>query len=272
MAYIIVFGNEKGGSGKTTTAMHTIIGLLNMGFDVASIDIDERQQSLSRYIENRKRTKEKFNNDKILMPEHFEISQDASKKNSIQDNEDNFISLLKDLDKFKFIIMDAPGNNTKISEIAHSYADLVITPVNDSFIDLDLLAKIKINQNREMDMVSPGIYSSMFFSQKLKRASRNKQEIDWIVVRNRLSAMDLLNKRNVDFVLRQISKKLGFRIVPGFGDRVIFKELFLQGLTVIDENLVTKVRATPSIVSARKELRDFIAALNLKDLKDINVA
>lgn len=261
MAHIVVFGNEKGGSGKTTTAMHTIIALLNLGFSVASIDVDERQQSLSRYVENRKRTKTQLNVE-LPLPEHFEISENAS-KTSKDDALKQFESLIsEDLQKYDFIVIDTPGNNTPISSVAHSYADTIVTPINDSFIDLDLLGKVNTS---EFDMVAPGIYSAMVFSQKLKKASSHRKEIDWIVVRNRLSPHDLINKRSIDLALRKMSQKLGFRIVPGFGDRVIFKELFLEGLTLLDANLVKKIRMTPSVISARQELRDFIGALKIHE-------
>ena len=52
-AYVVVCGNEKGGSGKTTTSMHLAVALLNAGYKVATVDLDSRQLSFTRYIENR---------------------------------------------------------------------------------------------------------------------------------------------------------------------------------------------------------------------------
>ncbi len=264
MAHIIVFGNEKGGSGKTTTAMHTIISLLNLGFTIASIDLDNRQQSLSRYIENRRETSKAQQLD-LLIPEHFKLSSPNQKENdhTSEESKKGFISLLDSMQEYDFIVIDTPGSNTEISVLAHSYADTVITPINDSFIDLDLIGKVNAEN---LDMISPGIYSAMFFEQKLKRAARDKKEIDWIVVRNRLSALEALNKRNVDFAVRRLSRKLGFRIAPGFGDRVIFKELFLHGLTLHDATGTSKVRVTPSVIAARQELRDFLNSLQLEKI------
>jgi chromosome partitioning protein len=52
--YVIVVGNEKGGSGKSTAAMHLIVALAKLDFKLGSIDLDARQSSLSRYIANRR--------------------------------------------------------------------------------------------------------------------------------------------------------------------------------------------------------------------------
>ncbi|MBM3566952.1 MAG: ATPase, partial [Alphaproteobacteria bacterium] len=52
-AHVIVLGNEKGGSGKSTTAMHLIAACLRDGRSVASIDLDARQGTLTRYLSNR---------------------------------------------------------------------------------------------------------------------------------------------------------------------------------------------------------------------------
>ena len=53
-AHVIVIGNEKGGTGKSTVSMHLAIALLNMGQRVATIDLDSRQKSLTHYVENRR--------------------------------------------------------------------------------------------------------------------------------------------------------------------------------------------------------------------------
>ena len=53
-AHVVVLGNEKGGSGKSTTALHVAVALLKAGQRVATIDLDSRQKSFTRYIENRR--------------------------------------------------------------------------------------------------------------------------------------------------------------------------------------------------------------------------
>src|ERR1700760_4861190 len=51
-ARVIVIGNEKGGSGKSTVAMHVCVALMKSGYRVATIDLDSRQKSLNNYTEN----------------------------------------------------------------------------------------------------------------------------------------------------------------------------------------------------------------------------
>jgi chromosome partitioning protein len=259
MTHIILFGNEKGGSGKTTYALHTIAGLLNMGASVASIDLDERQQSLSRYIENRQQTKEQ-NTIPLLVPEHFQISDEASSKHA-KDYETILLQLLDELQKYDYIVIDAPGSNTKISRFAHRHADTVVTPLNSSFVDVDLLGKINA---KDLTIATHGVYSSMYLCEKLARNKCGKKDPDWIVVHSRYPLNDSLNKRNIDFALRCIANELKFRAIKGFSDRSIFKELFLHGLTLLDAQLLTKqIKITPNVVAARQEVRDFLQALNL---------
>ena len=172
--------------------------------------------------------------------------------------------MLEDLERYDFIVIDTPGSHSEISKLAHSYADTIITPVNDSFLDIDLVGHIRLD---DFDMITPGVYSAMLFEQKLRRASRDKEEIDWIVVRNRLSTLDALNKRNIELALRKLSKKLGFRIAPGFGDRVIFKELFLAGLTLYDSTISgSNIKISASVLAARQEMREFMRALQIPEI------
>ncbi len=262
MTHIIIIGNEKGGSGKTTTTMHLAISLLNFGFKVATLDLDHRQMSLTRYVENRRQAASRLDV-KLPIPEHYTISYSAEDSRSAAQIEDgkNLEKLLKELsEKFDFILIDTPGSDTPMNRIAHSYADTIITPINDSFVDLDLLGKI---ESEKLDTVAPGIYSAMLWEQKMQRIKRNKQEINWFVVRNRLSSSDAINKRKMERALSKLSKRLGFSIASGFGDRVIFKELFLDGLTLHDSDYTKKVRMSPSMLSGRLELNQFIRSLRI---------
>jgi chromosome partitioning protein len=265
MAQIIVVGNEKGGSGKTTTAMHLIVSLLQLGFSVASLDLDVRQMSLTRYLQNRQSSASIHGID-LELPEHFVL---ASSKNQVvaemeAEEEKNFVNQLELLNHKDFIVVDTPGSNSFLNKLAHSYADMVITPINDSFIDLDLIGQIHLGAEKEK--IVPGVYSAMLWEQKMQRLSRNRQETSWVVVRNRLSALDAKNKRSVEEALEVLAKKFGFRIIPGFGDRVIFKELFLQGLTLHDAKKTDLVRMSPSVLAARHELLNFMIALKLDDV------
>jgi chromosome partitioning protein len=269
MAQIIVVGNEKGGAGKTTSAMHLIVSLLTLGYKVGTIDLDSRQQSLTRYIENRKKTAEK-RNQQLLMPEHYAFEQKvlATREEEQKDEEARFREILDKLAASNdYIIIDTPGSDTHISRIAHLNADIVVTPINDSFVDLDLIGIISADT---MDPIKPGIYSAMLWEQKMKRAMLKKGEIKWVIVRNRLSTLDAINKRNVETSLMKLSKRFGFKIAPGFGDRVVFKELFLLGLTLHDVINSNEIKLTPSVIAARQELRDFIQSLGIIDNSNSN--
>lgn len=260
-AHIIVIGNEKGGSGKTTTSMHLIVSLLRLGFNVGSMDIDGRQRSLSRYIENRRSymTKRGVN---LPLPHHIIVNR--SPFNSVNDAEEDerrrFVEgMSRILYTNDFVIIDSPGSDTFLSRLAHSFADTVITPINDSFIDLDVIATI---DGDTMKVIKPSIYSEMLWEQKLQRAKRDGGSVDWLVMRNRLSNIDARNKRLMAQVLEELSKRIGFRFNAGFGERVIFRDLFLSGLTVLDlEEMGNSL--TLSHVSARQEVRELLKALRI---------
>jgi chromosome partitioning protein len=264
MSHVIVIGNEKGGSGKTTTAMHLIISLLKLGFKVGTLDLDSRQQSLTRYVDNRKQFVAK-KNIQLMMPEHYAMSrsENNNKQESDKEEEANFTAMLEKLKANDFIIIDTPGSDAYLSRLAHSYADTVITPINDSFVDLDLIGNVNADT---FDSMRPGIYSAMLWEQKMKKIARTKKEINWIIVRNRLSTLDAINKRNMEVSIVKLAKRFGFKVAPGFGDRVIFKELFLHGLTLHDAQNSGEIRMSTSVIAARQELREFIKALEIPEV------
>ncbi|NRB11569.1 MAG: AAA family ATPase [Rickettsiaceae bacterium] len=263
--HILVVGNEKGGAGKTTCSMHLITSLLDQGYNIASIDTDSRQASLTNYINNRKAYNKNNPSFKVPVPLHFHL-QESSLDSKIKKEEEEvkhfqhaFVQAQNHAD---YIIIDTPGSYTNLSRLAHSYADTVITPINDSFIDLDVLAKI--NNNEKLEASTPSIYSQMLWEQKLIKAKRGQGNIDWVVLRNRLSSLDARNKRNVNKALEKLSKRIAFRIANGFSERVIFRELFLQGLTLIDLNKKGySGKFNLSHVAARQELRDLLSVLGI---------
>lgn len=261
---IFVIGNEKGGAGKTTCSMHLIIGLLDKGYKIASIDTDSRQHSLTTYINNRKAYNQKNPESKVDMPLHFHLKEVIN--DSVQEKEkqekiqfDQVFNMAKN--HADFIVIDTPGSHTNLSRIAHSHADTVVTPINDSFIDLDVMAKI---DSETLDTSSPSIYSQMLWEQKMERASRDRGSIDWVVVRNRLGSLDAQNKRNVEQALKKLSKRISFKVAPGFSERVIFRELFPHGLTLLDLKKANFTKSfSMSHVAARQELRTFLDSLGV---------
>ena len=196
-------------------------------------------------------------------PDHRTVKRSEESGTAAQDDErGRFIEAFAPLSAANdVVVIDTPGSDNFLSRFAHSFADTLITPMNDSFIDLDLLAKVDAD-TLKIERVS--LYSEMVWEQRKRRAMRDGGSIDWIVMRNRLASHDARNKRNVADVLQRLSKRIGFRLAPGFGDRVIFRELFLGGLTLLD---LRRGGAGPSLtlshVAARQEVRDLVAALNL---------
>ncbi|KJV57279.1 cobQ/CobB/MinD/ParA nucleotide binding domain protein [Orientia chuto str. Dubai] len=264
LPYIFVIGNEKGGAGKTTFAMHLIAALLDKKLKVGSIDTDSRQHSLTTYIQNRNAYNAKHVNAQIPVPLHFLITVDNNDSTNASECQqfENAINELRK--KSDVIVIDTPGSYSAISCLAHSYADTIITPVNDSFLDIDVLAKIDA---KSLKIITPSIYSQMVWEQKMRKTQRCGLSIEWVVVRNRLSNLDAVNKRNINYVLEQLAKRVCFKNASGFSERVIFKELFLEGLTLLD---LTKAELSRNLniaqVAARQELRDFLDSIDINKI------
>jgi chromosome partitioning protein len=260
---VIVVGNEKGGAGKTTTAMHLLASLLYLNFKVVSIDTDARQASLTAYMHNRLKTMDSSGLD-IPVSTHYKIN--PSKRETLtainNDEQNQFTDILaaeqKDTD---FFIIDTPGSNNHLSQLAHSYADIIVTPINDSFVDLDLIAHVDGN---DFSVLRPGVYSQMVWEQKMNRAKRDRKSIEWLIMRNRIAAVEAHNKRNIEKVVKELSKRIGCKIAPGFGERVIFRELFLKGLTLLDlKNSKLNFNFSTSHILARQELVNLLQSLNI---------
>ncbi len=261
-AHIIVVGNEKGGSGKSTSAMHIVVSLLERDYRVAIIDLDARQKSLARYIENRQSYADQHGlNLKMPKIHVLQRTQGDMIQDMEQQDRDSFSTLLDKLKgKSDYIVIDCPGSDTFLSRLAHISADTLITPVNDSFVDVDLLAKVNPD-TFQVEKLS--LYSEMVWEARKMRAMKDRGTIDWVVLRNRTSALDAKNKRRVHDVLTQLQKRVAFRYVPGFGERVIYRELFPKGLTLVDFRNNSNEKMTLSHVAARQEIRRLMDDLML---------
>jgi chromosome partitioning protein len=263
--YIIVLGNEKGGTGKSTIAMHISVYLLHAGFDVCTIDVDARQGTFSQYFHNRKLTAEKKGN--IKLQKHVSIQRSCSSNtdDAVEVERSAFCEALKNHSNVDFIVIDTPGNDTFLSQLAHSYANTLVTPMNESFVDLDVLVKVRAANTNEL---RPSIYAEMVWNQRRERAKHGKKPLDWIVVRNRLSTLYSKNRGDISTVLEALSTRIAFRLGCGFSERVIFKEMFTSGLTLLDLGS-SDIQLNLSHVSARQELRNFISFMNIPILKEI---
>ena len=170
------------------------------------------------------------------------------------------MNAMHNLSDCDYVVVDTPGNDNHLSRFAHSYADILITPINESFIDLDLL--VRINESLAMSELRPSTYAEMVWEQKKHKAMRNKQSIDWIVLVNRMGNVVSKNRQELERVLNALSKRIGFRLVSGFKERVIFRELFISGLTLIDD--VGSVSGTSlSHIAAKRELSNLMKAINI---------
>ena len=262
MAHIIVVGNEKGGAGKSTVSMHIATSLVRMGHLVGVLDLDLRQRSFGRYVENRR----KFNAVEGLdlpIPTYRELPE--VRKESLEPGENAYDQRLSaavtGLEReVEFILIDCPGSHTRLSQVAHSLADTLVTPLNDSFVDFDLLANIDPQTNK---ILSPSIYAEMVWNARQLRAQAGLDPIDWVVVRNRVGAQAMHNKKKMTEAVEALAKRIGFRVSPGFAERVIFRELFPRGLTLLDLRDIGVQNMNLSNVAARQELRELVKELRL---------
>jgi chromosome partitioning protein len=252
MAHIIVVGNEKGGSGKSTTCMHVATALARLGQRVGALDLDLRQRSFARYLENRRAYLAQAGLS-LPSPEFHDLAEG--------DGDARLAEAVEALDATSdYIVIDCPGSHTRLSQLAHSMADTLITPLNDSFVDFDLLARLDPATGK---IKGPSIYAEMVWAARQLRAQEGLKPIDWIVVRNRLGAQQMHNKKKVGAALEELSRRIGFRVMPGFSERVIFRELFPRGLTLLDLKDTGVDQLSLSNVAARQELRDLMAGLRL---------
>ena len=260
--YVITLGNEKGGTGKSTTALHLAIGLLQHGFAVGTIDLDGRQGTLSRGLANRAAWA-KAQGRSLLMPRHrrIELSSPSDPEAAQAEDRTRLDEALADLAGCDFALLDTPGSSAHLSRLGHLEANSLITPLNDSFVDVDVLAEVNM-QRREV--LAPSIYTKLVWEQNNLRIMAERAPIDWIVMRNRLSHVDARNKREIAGLLALLAKRIGFRLAPGFGERVVFRELFDKGLTVLDlDGGAGEPRGRPSHETARREVQGLLAALGV---------
>lgn len=270
MTHVIVVGNEKGGSGKTTVAVHLVVALMKSGKKVGCLDLDLRQKSLWRYLENRAKwgVLNNLSTGDLPIPKFLPIhgNQHDSRFTAKKQETEEFTRTLVAFADCDYLVIDTPGADTHLSRLAHMHADTIVTPINDSFIDFDMLAQIDPETGT---IKGPSLYSEVVWSARQHRASAGlRGGIDWVVMRNRLSPTRSHNKIAVGNQLKDLSERIQFRTTRGFGDRVIYRELFTTGMTLLDLGAKGAPRKFGSMshLAARNELRAFLAALNLPDM------
>jgi chromosome partitioning protein len=256
--HFIVFANEKGGTGKSTTAVHTAIALAASGHRVGAIDLDSRQRTMTRYLENRAATIDRLGKD--LPQARFEVIEDLS--------EDNFEAaaqrMATDCD---MIVVDTPGRDDAVARSAILRADTLVTPMNDSFVDLDLIGQVDPDSYK---ITRPSFYAELIWNSRTQRAKVTGKSVDWVVLRNRLQHIESHNLRRVGAALDELARRVGFRVIPGLGERVIYRELFPKGLTLLDLQQLGEVGI--GHITARQELREMISGLGIPDPGEVEKA
>jgi chromosome partitioning protein len=249
--HIIVFANEKGGTGKSTTAVHVAIALMTRGASVSAFDLDHRQRTMGRYLDNRAETMKRTGRP-LDIPRH--ATHDGE---SLARFTETFDALAQGAD---FLVIDTPGRDDRFARMAAQRADTLVTPMNDSFVDFDLIGQV---HPETFKVTRPSFYSELIWDARKARAKSDGSTIDWVVLRNRVQHIEARNMRRVSEALNQLSKRVGFRIIPGLGERVVYRELFPKGLTMLDSRDFGEMGL--SHVAARQELREMMAALALPE-------
>ena len=263
-AHVVVVGNEKGGSGKSTISMHVAVALMKAGQRVATIDLDSRQQSLTHYIDNR-RSWALRTHARLELPTHYHIPRTESAK--VEDNE------LAEFNAFNlaisaaehshdFVVIDTPGTDNYLMRLAHSLADTLVTPLNDSFVDFDVLGTV--------DPQTFGLTGVSHYAETVREARRQRRLVDgaltdWIVLRNRLTALGSRNKQMMADSLDELGRRLAFRLAEGFAERVVYREFFPRGLTALDALDAETLGSKPTLshLTARQEVRSLLESLRL---------
>lgn len=261
--HVVVVGNHKGGSGKSTVAMHVIVALLKAGKRIASFDLDLTQQTLTHYIENRWAWSRQ-NDLPLELPDHHAIATDSPER----DEDSDLAWFMAELGKIEndgtcdFIVIDTPGGTNHLSLVAHAMADTLVTPINDSLIDLDVIVSVGAARNEEPQ---PSRYAQTVARALEGRLNVSGRPTDWIVVRNRMATLASHNQRQVSELIEAVRGKLGFRTVRGLCERMVYRELFAVGLTAFDriEKAVLGVKPSPTNLVARLEVRDLVEQIGL---------
>ena len=260
--YVIVVGSEKGGTGKSTTAIHLTVALMKLGFRVGTIDLDARQGTFTAFFRNRD-ARARQSGYALELSKHRTILRSTASEPSASEADEagRLQDAFDDLADCHFIVIDTPGSDSYLCRLGHNRADTLVTPLNDSFLDIEVLAHIN-RERREVE--APSVYSQLVWEQNNQRVVASRPPIDWVVVRNRLAHIEARNMREISALLVLLAKRIGFRLAPGISERVVFREHFMKGLTALDLPEPGDSQAeTSSHAAARREIQDLLQAIGL---------
>lgn len=268
---VVVLGNLKGGSGKSTAAIHLSVALMKCGHSVGSIDLDGPQATFTHFMENRHRFKAEPGME-LDMPEHYLIAPSTKTSRLKADKEEalTFFDALEGFADKDVVIVDTPGNESNASRLGHIVADMLITPVNDSFLDLDVFARVDADRQA---VEGPSTYTLSVLSRWGQRMRVGGKPIEWFVARNRVSRRNSRNHQQTSALLEDLSAPLGYKVIPGLSDRVIYREAFLYGLTVLDlpYQHVRKL-SYKGLDAARDEIWEFAEHLDVSEFPKVSAA
>jgi chromosome partitioning protein len=220
--HVIVFANEKGGVGKSTLAFHCTVALCDAGHKVAVVDLDRHQQTLTSALSNRDATARSLHVE-LPSPRYTVLRQHSGAQLSQE--------ITRIGSGCDFIVIDVAGHDCAIARNAIALADTLVTPVNSSFVDIDLLGKL---DPVTMHLKEPGHFGRLVNELREERARCGIAPLDWIVMKNRARTAEVRQHIRIDAALQRLAGRIGFRIGHGLNERVAYRELFLFGLTHLD--------------------------------------
>jgi len=244
--------------------MHIAVALLKAGQRVATIDLDSRQKTLTKYVENRRAWARRARIE-LELPTHYHVRRGEGVR--VDENESTeFAGFAEAITAAEhshdFVVIDTPATDSYLMRLAHSMADTLVTPLNDSFVDFDVLGSV--------DPATFAVTGESHYAEMVRHARRQRRIVDgsltdWVVVRNRLSILGSRNKRAVAESLNELGLRLGFRAVDGFSERLVYRELFPRGLSALDNLDQATLGRRPSVahVTAHQEVRALIDRLKL---------
>lgn len=263
--FVLVFANEKGGTGKSTLSFHAIVSLLRCGYSVGSIDADVRQGTLSRYLENRAATSGGHNG-LLALPDHTRLGAPGDQdEEALVVQAQNVLAGFADRD---FVVIDTPGTVNSLTRFAVSNADTLVSPINDSYVDIDVIAELNMAKR---EVVGPSQFTRLVWEASNRRVADGLAPTDWMILRNRLTHIDSRNKRDIADLMHKLSTRIGFRSAAGFGERAIYRELFHSGLTVMDAQPNLSRALPPSHAAAASEMTQLLREIGVADAENPSI-
>src|SRR3954453_18779650 len=191
--HFIVFANEKGGTGKSTTAVHTAIALAASGHRVGALDLDSRQRTMTRYLENRDATVRRLEKE---LPKAAPQVLDDQRQDGLA------AAIARLAGQADVIVIDTPGRDDPLARAAILKADTLVTPMNDSFVDLDLIGQVHPENYK---ITRPSFYAELIWNSRTHRAEQSGKSVDWVVLMNRLQHIESHNLKRVGAAMDELA-------------------------------------------------------------------